>query len=740
MQGMKRLQKIAVVALTLLGGVSLGLSATPIQATAGVPHAFAYQGRLYDSSGNLLGGTGTTYCFKFSIWDNATAGTGSRVWPSGAPGATQLTVKSGVFSANIGTDTPDTLDYNFNDNDTTFLQVEVAPYSSGCGSFETLSPRKRMVAAPFAINSERVGGALPGTAANTVLKLSSNGSINLTDTSPQINASGSNSLTLQGSSQTGDIQFYGTSNKITSGGALTISGLLTANGGVSSPGVGTASEHVGASSAAAGTYGSAFGNSATASSTSATALGYLATASNTSAISIGSSSQATALSSISIGTSSSATGAKSVVLGHSAGASGTGALAVGYGTNSGYDNSIALGNGATTSAANQFVVGGTASGEQVSQVIIGNGTINSSPVGFTLQATGGSGNNTVGAVARVSGGTGSTSATNPGIGGNLELTGGLGGDATTVGGNVLLKTAPVTSGQTPVVRVQVKAGGETLLTGNASNQRTLIVQGVASQSVNVFEVQDSGTSTLVAVDQSGNLVVNGTGTHTFAGSIRVAAITSSGALAISSGSNGDITIYPNGSGAVKLGSSSNNISINAAGVQTNSGTAITDRSVDTFSSIQAAGVATVHALTVCTGSSTVVSSAITQPDVPRTISITDNNADGTNGLVTVTGTLADGSSSSEGITISDNGTATGSKAFAQITSFTLPAACAATTSISIGTGDKLGLSNSLHGQNTVYKVKKNTADLAIPTVDTTNSTVDLTTITANDTVTVWYKY
>ena len=128
---------------------------------AGTPSIFSYQGRLVDASGNLLGGSGTTYYFKFSIWDVATGGTQgtNQLWPASSPTAFTSTVRQGVFNVNIG-DTangyPDTLDLNFNRDEDLYLQVEV---SSSGSSFETLDPRQRISSAPFA----RLSGAVSGT-------------------------------------------------------------------------------------------------------------------------------------------------------------------------------------------------------------------------------------------------------------------------------------------------------------------------------------------------------------------------------------------------------------------------------------------------------------------------------------------------------------------------------------------------------------------------------------------------
>ncbi len=118
----------------------------------------SYQGRLTDSSGNLLGGSnGTTYFFKFSFWTTSDTQTGSRVWPSSAPSSMSLVVRQGVFNVNIGdTDEgyPDILDYNFNSNQDIYLQVEV---SSNNSVFETLGPRQKIIPSSYAQSAGSAG-------------------------------------------------------------------------------------------------------------------------------------------------------------------------------------------------------------------------------------------------------------------------------------------------------------------------------------------------------------------------------------------------------------------------------------------------------------------------------------------------------------------------------------------------------------------------------------------------------
>jgi hypothetical protein len=127
-------------------------------AAVGVPNKLSYQGRLTDTSGNALGGSGTNYCFRFSLYDAALGG--SKIWPASTPASSTLSVVSGVFNATIGQ--ADTLNYDFYSTDTVYLNVEVNTSTSTChaANFETMTPRQQVLATGFAITSQNVYGSL----------------------------------------------------------------------------------------------------------------------------------------------------------------------------------------------------------------------------------------------------------------------------------------------------------------------------------------------------------------------------------------------------------------------------------------------------------------------------------------------------------------------------------------------------------------------------------------------------
>ncbi|MBI2054524.1 MAG: hypothetical protein HYT39_00260, partial [Candidatus Sungbacteria bacterium] len=156
-----------------------------LSATAGVPSVINYQGRLLNSSSSLLGGAGTNYCFKFSIYDNPTVDLGTKLWPSGSPATTTISVKEGVFNAAIGAG-DDALTYDFKQNNTIYLNVEVGSQVSGScasASFENLSPRQRIVSSGYAITAGSVFGTAQSAVGTTSLIASTSLTVEATSTS-----------------------------------------------------------------------------------------------------------------------------------------------------------------------------------------------------------------------------------------------------------------------------------------------------------------------------------------------------------------------------------------------------------------------------------------------------------------------------------------------------------------------------------------------------------------------------
>lgn len=104
--------------------------------------------------------------------------------------------------------------------------------------------------------------------------------------------------------------------------------------------------------------------------------------------------------------------------------------------------------------------------------------------------------------------------------------------------------------------------------------------------------------------------------------------------------------------------------------------------------------AVLAATTLADGATSVVTTDITQPDVPRTL-LVKGNAAGIAGDVLLEGVDANGRAISETIALNGSSAVVGTKAFARVQRVTLPARTASGNTVSVGTGNVLGLWHAL---------------------------------------------
>lgn len=156
----------------------------------------------------------------------------------------------------------------------------------------------------------------------------------------------------------------------------------------------------------------------------------------------------------------------------------------------------------------------------------------------------------------------------------------------------------------------------------------------------------------------------------------------------------------------------------------------------------------VHAAVVDNGAPQVITTAITNPAIPRNITAT---AGGTAGdikaiQVIVEGKDIDGNEITETLpafTENNAGTVVGSKAFAEVTEITIPAHDGTGATTEIGWGDKLGLPDLLPHNTVLFAFLNNVKEGTAPTVATSASalsgnTVDLNSALNGTAVDVYY--
>mgnify|MGYP000868863815 CR=1 FL=1 len=131
------------------------------------------------------------------------------------------------------------------------------------------------------------------------------------------------------------------------------------------------------------------------------------------------------------------------------------------------------------------------------------------------------------------------------------------------------------------------------------------------------------------------------------------------------------------------------------------------------------------------GATTLVNSGITAPDVARNLTVTGNAAS-VAGNVVIAGTNQAGEAISETIVAAGTATVVGTKAFATVTSITLPAyASAGTERIRVGTGAKLGLPVSMNRDTVLHAYLGGTKEATRPTVTNSGASRELNTVTLN---------
>lgn len=137
----------------------------------------------------------------------------------------------------------------------------------------------------------------------------------------------------------------------------------------------------------------------------------------------------------------------------------------------------------------------------------------------------------------------------------------------------------------------------------------------------------------------------------------------------------------------------------------------------------------VHAAVTDDTTEQTITTAITDPDVPRVVTAT---AGGTAGdvkaiQVTITGTNADGGSITEDLpafTVNTTGTVTSTKAFASVTEIVIPAHDGTGATTAIGTGAALGLGTAISRDTVQAAYFGGTRETTAPTVTADSTTVE----------------
>lgn len=141
-------------------------------------------------------------------------------------------------------------------------------------------------------------------------------------------------------------------------------------------------------------------------------------------------------------------------------------------------------------------------------------------------------------------------------------------------------------------------------------------------------------------------------------------------------------------------------------------------------------------------------SSLTQPDVPRNVSVFVDDGTGwsVDGEAKITGVNQNGAAITETITLTASvGPTTfyGSAAFATISKVEITDVGDITigSGLEFGYSDKVGLTNYISGETPdIFKLTMDGSDISVPSYDTTYGTLDLSTIPNGADYIVWYRF
>ncbi len=150
----------------------------------------------------------------------------------------------------------------------------------------------------------------------------------------------------------------------------------------------------------------------------------------------------------------------------------------------------------------------------------------------------------------------------------------------------------------------------------------------------------------------------------------------------------------------------------------------------------AASTTAVHAAVVDNGTQQVVTTGISNPDVPRNITATaGGTATDIKAIqVVIAGTDAEGKAITETLpafTVDTAGTVVGSKAFKTVTSITIPAHDGTGATTAIGVGSKLGIGRRLSRNSVRAAYLNGVLEATAPTVATSAANVESNTVQLN---------